>query len=78
MTTENKQSPDFETAMVDLEELVAKIEAGNLSLEDSLKEFEQGIKLSRICQKALTDAEQRVKILTDSIGSEADFHSSAE
>ena len=66
MNTNNKTSPDFETAMVDLEELVAKIETGNLSLEESLKEFEQGIKLSRICQKALTDAEQRVKILTDS------------
>jgi exodeoxyribonuclease VII small subunit len=61
--------------MADLEELVAKIETGNLSLEDSLKEFEQGIKLSRICQKALTDAEQRVKILTDSLNgdTEEDF-----
>lgn len=66
MDANNKTSPDFETAMVNLEELVAKIETGNLSLEESLKEFEQGIKLSRICQKALTDAEQRVKILTDS------------
>jgi exodeoxyribonuclease VII small subunit len=56
---------DFETAMVELEELVAKIETGNLSLEDSLKEFEKGIKLSRICQSALKDAEQRVKILSD-------------
>lgn len=50
--------------MVELEELVGKIEEGDLSLEESLKEFEKGIQLSRICQQALTDAEQRVKILT--------------
>lgn len=58
-------NPSFEVAMVELEELVTKIESGNLSLEDSLKEFEQGIKLSRICQSALKDAEQRIKILSD-------------
>lgn len=74
--TENAKKPDFETAMTDLEDLVAKIETGNLSLEDSLKEFEKGIKLSRVCQQALTDAEQRVKILTESLSgeSEEDFH----
>lgn len=74
--TKKSKKPNFETAMAELEELVTKIEAGNLSLEDSLKEFEQGIKLSRICQKALTDAEQRVKILTDSLTSdtEEEFH----
>ncbi|MCL4108396.1 UNVERIFIED_CONTAM: hypothetical protein GTU68_065424 [Idotea baltica] len=51
--------------MTDLEALVTKIETGNLSLEESLKEFENGIKLSRVCQSALKDAEQRVKILSD-------------
>jgi len=70
--TKNAKQPNFETAMEDLEALVAKIETGNLSLEDSLKEFEQGIKLSRICQQALTDAEQRVKILTDSLNGETE------
>lgn len=60
-----KSELNFEEAMVQLESLVSKIEAGNLSLEDSLNEFEKGIKLSKICQKALTEAEQRVKILTD-------------
>ena len=75
MVKETK-TPNFETAMADLEELVAKIETGNLSLEESLKEFEQGIKLSRLCQQSLTDAEQRVKILTDSLNGETeeDFH----
>ena len=78
---DNKQNPStsesantevsFESAMIDLETLVTKIETGNLSLEDSLKEFENGIKLSRICQSALKDAERRVKILSD--GEEQDF-----
>lgn len=74
--TEKSQTPNFETAMAELEELVAQIETGNLSLEESLKQFEQGIKLSRICQQALTDAEQRVKILTESLSGETeeDFH----
>jgi len=75
-TSKNNPTPNFETAMAELEELVARIETGNLSLEDSLKEFEQGIKLSRICQQALSDAEQRVKILTTSLNGETeeDFH----
>jgi len=68
--------PNFETEMVELEELVNKIEAGNLSLEDSLKEFEKGIKLSRTCQAALKDAEQRVKILSDD--EEQDFTAVSE
>lgn len=74
--TEKSQTPNFEIAMAKLEELVAQIETGNLSLEESLKQFEQGIKLSRICQQALTDAEQRVKILTESLNGETeeDFH----
>lgn len=50
--------------MVELEALVSKIEDGDLPLEESLKEFEKGIKLARICQQALEEAEQRVKILT--------------
>ena len=78
MSDENITSMDkdnnlsFESAMVELEALVTKIETGNLSLEDSLKEFENGIKLSRVCQTALKDAENRVKILTDT-DEEQDF-----
>jgi len=71
-----KSELNFEEAMVQLESLVSKIEAGNLSLEDSLNEFEKGIKLSKICQKALTEAEQRVKILTDD--GEEEFNVSEE
>ena len=66
------KKPEFETAMSDLEALVSNIESGDLSLEESLKEFEKGVKLSRTCQTALKDAEQRVKILSED-GEEQDF-----
>jgi len=77
MTAKKITDPNFETAMLDLEELVSTIETGDLSLEDSLKEFERGIKLSRICQQALTDAEQRIKIITAN-GEEEDFLTGSE
>lgn len=79
MTTKKTTSPapTFETAMLELEELVSNIETGNLPLEESLKEFERGIKLSRICQEALTDAEKRVKILSAD-GTEEEFPSGSE
>jgi len=54
---------DFEQAMQDLESLVDKMESGDLSLEDSLKHFEQGVHLTRTCQQALKQAEQKVSIL---------------
>ena len=75
MNAKKKTNLNFEAAMVELEELVAKIEEGNLPLEGSVKEFERGVELSRICQKALTDAEQRVKVLTDSLENEQTFQS---
>tara|TARA_B100000674_G_C37147958_1_gene605197 strand:- start:175 stop:423 length:249 start_codon:yes stop_codon:yes gene_type:complete len=54
----------FEDALSELENLVEKMEAGELSLEESLKSFEKGIALTRSCQKALSEAEQKVEILT--------------
>ena len=53
----------FEAALARLEELVQELEKGDLPLEQSLKFFEEGIKLSRICNKRLEDAERRVEIL---------------
>ncbi len=53
----------FEAAMVRLEEIVTELESGDLELERSLKLFEEGIKLARICQKRLEEAERRVEIL---------------
>lgn len=66
------QPPDFETAMAELETLVKRMEGGELSLEDSLREFERGVQLTRACQTALKAAEQRVKLLSAD-GQESDF-----
>ena len=56
---------EFEKSLAQLEELVELLEGGDLSLEDSLKAFERGIKLTRECQEALQSAEQRVRILIE-------------
>jgi exodeoxyribonuclease VII small subunit len=56
---------DLEKALTELEEIVAQLEAGELPLEKSLKQFERGVRLSRECQTALKDAEQKVQILMD-------------
>ena len=63
MAQENATEFDFEHALQELEELVGRMERGDLSLEESLKSFERGIKLTRACQKALREAEQVVEIL---------------
>lgn len=55
--------PDFEKALSELETLVENLERGELPLEETLKQFERGIELTRSCQKALQAAEQRVEIL---------------
>ena len=70
-----KKEFDFEKAITELEQLVEKMERGNLSLETSLQLFERGIALTRACQKALTEAEQKVQILIRESGKEelADF-----
>jgi len=54
---------NFETSLTELEEIVSKMEQGDLSLEDSLSAFEKGVKLSKDCQKALKTAEQKVNKL---------------
>lgn len=66
---------DFEKSLQELEELVEAMERGDLTLEESLKQFERGIALTRACQQALAKAEQKVQILTqNSAGGElADF-----
>jgi exodeoxyribonuclease VII small subunit len=53
----------FEAAMARLEEIVQELEKGDIPLEQSLKLFEEGIKLSRICNKRLEEAERKVEIL---------------
>jgi exodeoxyribonuclease VII small subunit len=54
---------DFEKKLGRLEEIVNKMEKGDLALEESLKLFEEGIKLSRECHQKLNDAEAKVKLL---------------
>ncbi len=68
MTMVTKKSFPFEDSLSKLEELVEQMENGDLSLEDSLKSFEEGIKLTRECQKALKSAEQKVKLLIEQNG----------
>jgi exodeoxyribonuclease VII small subunit len=64
-----KQAPlNFEQALQELETLVKRMEQGEISLEDSLKDFERGIELTRACQKALQEAEQKVQILMEKDG----------
>ena len=55
---------DFEAALEELESLVASMESGELSLDDSLRAFERGIALTRACQTALNNAELKVAALT--------------
>ena len=54
---------DFETALAQLESLVARMESGTLPLDESLAVYEQGVELARICQRRLDHAEQQVKVL---------------
>lgn len=63
-----KKSFPFEESLARLESLVERMETGDLSLEESLKTFEDGIKLTRECQQALKSAEQKVKLLIEKNG----------
>ncbi len=68
MAKRSKKIPDFETALAELESLVEQMEQGDLSLDESLKQFERGVQLTRACQTALKDAEQKVQILLEKDG----------
>ena len=63
MTKKMPGEIDFEAALKQLEQIVEQLEAGDLPLERSLELFEQGVRLSRDCQKRLDEAERRVEIL---------------
>ena len=68
MAKKSTKTPGFEQSLKELESLVEKMEQGDLSLEDSLSHFERGVELSRACQKALKEAEQKVEILMQKNG----------
>ena len=57
---------NFNKGLLKLEEIISKMESGDLSLEESLKYFEEGVKIHRQCHTALTDAEHRISVLSES------------
>ncbi|MGJ0485903.1 MAG: exodeoxyribonuclease VII small subunit [Methylomicrobium sp.] len=65
-----KSSTLFEDSLAELEALVNQLEQGDISLEESLKSFERGVFLTRTCQQALQEAEQKVQILLEKNGTQ--------
>jgi exodeoxyribonuclease VII small subunit len=80
--TQKKQAmPDFEASLAELEAIVQRLEQGELPLEESLRQFERGVALTRGCQKALRQAEQKIRVLakgTDGELVEQDFDAPEE
>ncbi|MBF0361826.1 MAG: exodeoxyribonuclease VII small subunit [Oligoflexia bacterium] len=70
MSAAKNKTLNWEDSIQELEKIVKEFEQGNLSLEDSLNKFERGVNLYKVCRKALTDAEKRVKVLSDSLKEE--------
>jgi exodeoxyribonuclease VII small subunit len=60
---EEPNNPSFETSLAELQQIVAQLEAGSLGLEQSLCEFERGVKLLRTCYRFLEDAGQKIELL---------------
>ena len=59
----SKEKESFEEKMQKLEQIVGELEKGDLNLDDSVKKFEEGINISKECNKILEDAEKRISIL---------------
>ncbi|HEC26821.1 MAG TPA: exodeoxyribonuclease VII small subunit [Gammaproteobacteria bacterium] len=68
MPAKKSSTPDFETAMKELEQIVESMENDQLTLDESLQKFERGVELSRICQENLKKAEQKVEQLVKKHG----------
>jgi exodeoxyribonuclease VII small subunit len=69
--TKKTKGIDFEAAMSELEAIVGRLEHGDLPLEESLRQFERGVELTRNCQVALKQAEQKVQVLSTRPGAGA-------
>ena len=69
-TDQKDNLPDFEQSLTELEALVAKLEQGDVPLEEALKTFERGVALTRQCQTALRTAQQKVEVLLSRNGEE--------
>ena len=63
----SQDPPSFESALAELEKIVASMEAGQMPLEQSLAAYKRGAELLKFCQSALQDAQQQVKILEDDV-----------
>ena len=61
--SDEKKELEFEAALKKLETIVENLEAGDLSLEQALKQYEEGVRMADICSKRLTDAEKKVEVL---------------
>ena len=72
MSPSKKNSKSIESRLSQLEAILEELESGDLELDQALKKFEQGVKLSRECQKTLEDAELKIKILMDNELKETD------
>jgi exodeoxyribonuclease VII small subunit len=70
VTHKKEATADFEAALAELEAIVQRLEQGELSLEDSLRQFERGVALTRSCQQALQQAEQKIRVLSRSADGE--------
>lgn len=66
-TKETTEEIKFEKALERLEKIVEDLESGNISLEDALKRYEEGVKLSRLCSEKLTQAEKKIQVLSKSL-----------
>lgn len=67
MATKSEKKPGFEAAMADLEQLVADMESGKLSLEDSLAAYKRGAELMSYCRTRLEEAQQQVRVLEEGV-----------
>jgi len=66
------KTSEFEGSLQKLESLIERMENDNLNLEQALQCFEEGVKLTKSCQKALSEAEQKVKIMTQSLAEQTE------
>lgn len=67
MATKSEKKASFETAMADLEQLLAEMESGKLSLEDSLAAYKRGAELMSFCRTRLEEAQRQVRVLEEGV-----------
>lgn len=77
MAAKPQKTPTFEAALAELEKVVADMETGKLSLEESLAAYQRGVQLLQQCRSQLEDAQQRVRVLENGALKELSGHSGA-